>query len=89
MYFHLGRRQIGQDRGMFTQVLGGAPCAVHALCPRCVKSRLFSTTGSHGSQGPEFCTLHPPCWYTRDFFVSVMLATGPRVLNSAPHAVLN
>ena len=27
---------------------------------RCAKSRLFSTTGSHGSQAPEFCTLHPP-----------------------------
>ena len=26
-------------------------CTVH-----CVKSRLFSTPGSHGSQGPEFCT---------------------------------
>ena len=25
----------------------------------CVKSRLFSTTGSHGSQGPEFSTLQP------------------------------
>ena len=25
---------------------------------RCAKRRLFSTTGSHGSQGPEFCT---PC----------------------------
>ena len=35
---------------------GGAPCAVHGLCPRCAKSRLFSTTSSHGSQGPEFCT---------------------------------
>ena len=23
---------------------------------RCAKSRLFSTPGSHGSQGPEFCT---------------------------------
>ena len=41
-----------------------APCtaclvlqgAHRALCPRCAKSRLFSTTGSHGSQGPEFCT---------------------------------
>ena len=43
----------------------GAHCA---LCPRCAKSRLFSTTSSHGSQGPEFCTLPPPCWYTRDFF---------------------
>ena len=27
----------------------------------------------------------PPCWYTRDyFFLSLMLATGPRVLNAAP-----
>ena len=26
---------------------------------RCAKSRLFSTTGSHGSQGPGFCTLQP------------------------------
>ena len=51
---------------------------------RCAKSRLFSHTGSHRSRGPEFCTLQPPCWYTRDFFVSVMLATGPGVLNSAP-----
>ena len=34
----------------------GAPCAVPALCPGCAKSPLFSTAGSHGSQGPEFCT---------------------------------
>ena len=27
--------------------------AHRALCTRCAKSRLFSTTGSHGSQGPE------------------------------------
>ena len=26
--------------------------AHRALCPRCAKSRLFSTTSSHGSQGP-------------------------------------
>ena len=25
---------------------GGVPCAVHALCARCAKSWLFSTTGS-------------------------------------------
>ena len=31
----------------------GAHCA---LCLRCAKSRLFSTTSSYGSQGPEFCT---------------------------------
>ena len=30
-----------------------------ALCARCAKSRLFSTTSSHGSQGPEFYTLQP------------------------------
>ena len=35
----------------------GAHCA---LCARCVKSRLFSANGSHGSQGPEFCT--PGCF---------------------------
>ena len=28
-----------------------------APCPRCAKSQLFSTTGSYGYQGPEFCTL--------------------------------
>ena len=32
--------------------------AHRALCARCAKIRLFSTTGSHGSQGPEFCTPH-------------------------------
>ena len=26
--------------------IGGVPCAVHALCARCAKSWLFSTTGS-------------------------------------------
>ena len=31
---------------------GGTLCAVPALCLRCAKSRLFSTTSSHGSQGP-------------------------------------
>ena len=30
--------------------------AHRVLCPRCAKSRLSSTTGSHGSQGPEFWT---------------------------------
>ena len=36
---------------------GGAPCAVRTLCLRCAKSPLFFNTGSHGSQGPEFCSL--------------------------------
>ena len=57
---------------------------------RCAKSRLFSTTGSHGSQGPEFCTLQPLLVHQGFIFCfSLMLATGPRVLNSAPHAGLN
>ena len=30
-----------------------------ALCPRCAKRRLSSTAGSHGAQGPEFCTPDP------------------------------
>ena len=36
--------------------LGPASCLWGAPCPRCAKSRLFSTTASHGSQGPEFGT---------------------------------
>ena len=64
---------------------------------RCPKSRLFSTTGSHGSQGPQFCTLQPLLVHQGFFFSSDAchgsqgpeVATGPRVLNSAPHAVLN
>ena len=62
---------------------------VHCPCPwgrtvRCTKSRLFSTTGSHRSQGPEFCTLQPLLVHRGFFFFSLMLATGPRVLKSAP-----
>ena len=30
--------------------------AHHALCACCAKRRQFSTPGSHGSPGPEFCT---------------------------------
>ena len=63
--------------------------AHRALCTRCVKSRLFSTTSSHGSQGPEFCILQPLLVHQGFFFFGLMLATGPRDLNSAPHAVLN
>ena len=63
--------------------------AHRALCARCAKSRLFFTTGHHGSQGPEFCTLQPLLIHQGFFFSSLMLATGPRVLNSAPHVVLN
>ena len=55
---------------------------------RCAKGRLFSTTGSHGSQGTECRTLQPLLVH-QGFFFSLMLVTGPRVLNSAPHAVLN
>ena len=37
---------------------------------RCAKSQLFSTTGSHGSQGPEICTLQPLLVYQGSFFQS-------------------
>ena len=50
----------------------------------CVKSRLFSTAGSQESQGPKFCTLQPLLVHQGFFPFSLMLATGPRVLNSAP-----
>ena len=43
--------------------------AHRALCPRCAKSRLFSTTGSNGSQGPEFCSLQPLLVHQGFFFV--------------------
>ena len=61
----------------------GAHHALSPRCARCAKSRPFFTTGSHGSQGPEFCTLQPLLVH-QGFFVLVWLATGPRVLNSAP-----
>ena len=52
-----GDQVIMLEVGNLTVALfGGAPCTVSALCPRCAKSRLFFTNGSHGSQGPEFCT---------------------------------
>ena len=38
---------------------GDAKGAHRALCVRCAKSRLFSTTGSPGSQGSESCILQP------------------------------
>ena len=47
---------------------GGAPRAVRALCPHCAKSQLFSTTCSHRSQGPEFCTLQPLLVHQGFFF---------------------
>ena len=35
-------------------------CRYYTGGARCAKSRLFPTTDSHGSQGPEFCT---PCCF--------------------------
>ena len=43
--------------------------AHRVLCARCAKSRLFSTTGSHGPQGHEFCTLQPLLVHQGLFFV--------------------
>ena len=60
-------------------VCGSKGSTMGAVC--CVKSWLFSTTGSHGSQGPEACTLQPLLVYQG--FFSLMLATGPKALNSA------
>ena len=64
-----GRTTSGIGMGVLLLVCNGANfffCATvgetgpeeahRALCPRCAKSRLFSTTGSHGSQSPKFCT---------------------------------
>ena len=64
------RRVMQQGRGQAVP-LPEAPLPnrrVRALCPRCVKSRLFSTTGSHGSQDPEFCT---PCCFELIMHTSV------------------
>ena len=38
------------------------------------------------AMGPRVLNSAPysPCWYARDFFFSLMLATGPMVLSSAP-----
>ena len=55
---------------------------VRALCE---KSAVFHH-GSHGSQGPEFCTLQPLLVHQGFFLSSLMLAMGPRVLNSAPYS---
>ena len=50
-------RWLGAAEGRY---LSSATSGAHrALCPRCAKSRLFSTPGSHGFQGPEVCTLQP------------------------------
>ena len=54
---------------LFQQAHKEALSGAHrALCPRCAKSRLFSSTGSHGSQGHEFCTLQPLLVHQGFFF---------------------
>ena len=53
-------------------------------CSRCAKSQMFSTIGSHRSQGPQFCTLQPLLVHQGFFPFSLMLATGPRGLNTLP-----
>ena len=66
--------------------------AVPVLCARCAKSRLFSTTGSHRSQGPEFCTLHPPPAGTSgiSFFIQSDACHGSQGPEfCTPDAVLN
>ena len=52
MHWHsVPQRSAGDD------ARGGRPGGAHrALWARSAKRRLFSITGSHRSQGPEFCT---------------------------------
>ena len=65
--------------------------AVPALCALCAKSRLFSTAGSYGSQGPEFCTLPTPLLVHQGLFFFKSDAChgsqGPEC--RTPDAVLN
>ena len=46
LWCNSGLRAQGLDMSSMFRVLGGVPCAVPALCARCAKSWLFSTTGS-------------------------------------------
>ena len=65
---------------MGPRVLNSAPCSP------CWYTRNFflQSDACHGSQGREFCTLQPLLVHQEFFFSSLMLAMGPRVLNSAP-----
>ena len=51
------------------QLLLGYHALLWGRTVRCAKSRLFSTTGSHGSQGPEFCTLQTLLVHRGYFFL--------------------
>ena len=57
----MGRHAAWSAGSTLLDVTGGFQSwgAHRALCTGCAKSRLFLTKGSHGSQGPEFCTLQP------------------------------
>ena len=61
----------------------------HALCLRCAKSRLFFTNGSHGSRGPEFCTLQPLLVRQGFLFVSDACHGSQVPEFCTPDAVLN
>ena len=41
------------------QLIGGAPCAVRALCEKLAVFHHCWLAACHGSQGPEFCTPQP------------------------------
>ena len=64
------RLTISAESDMIHLIFGQAKGGHRALCLRCAKSRLFFTTGSHGSRGPEFCTLQPLLVH-QGFFVLV------------------
>ena len=62
---------------------GRTVCCAPAVPALCEKSAVFHPH-SHGSRGPELCTLQPLLVHQVFFCFSLMLATGPRYLDSAP-----
>ena len=69
------RTQQKKNKVQWMPIVGGI---LRGRTVHCAKDWLFSTTGSHGSRGPEFCTLQPlvvhqgicfrmPCMSARPF----------------------
>ena len=61
----------------------GMPGGVYFKQPQHISTGMLLFDAFHGSQGPEFCTLHPLLVHQEFFFFSLMLAMGPRVLESS------
>ena len=60
------------------------PGGVYFKQPQHISTGMLLFDAFYGSQGPEFGTLQPLLVHQEFFFFSLMLAMGPRVLNSAP-----